>query len=59
MRSPKQHRDEEALALSIAERRGMKEVYLAARPYTRTPLEALEDYDMVTAEERAMFNQKS
>ena len=53
----KQYRDEEALALSIAERRGMKDVYLAARPYTRTPLEALEDYDMVTAEERRLFEE--
>lgn len=51
----KQYRDEEALALSIAERLGMKDVYLAARPYTRTPLEALEDYDMVTEEERELF----
>ena len=55
MRTPKQQRDEEARALSIAERLGMKDVYLAARPYTRTPLEALEDYDMVTAEERELF----
>ena len=53
----KQYHDEEALALSIAERRGMKDVYLAARPYTRTPLEALEDYDMVTAEERRLFEE--
>lgn len=55
MKKLKQYRDEEALALSIAERLGMKDVYLAARPYTRTPLEVLEDYDLVTAEERGLF----
>lgn len=55
MKRLKHYRDEETLALNIAERRGMKDVYLAARPYTRTPLEALEDYDMVTEEEREMF----
>ena len=50
-------RRQDEIALSIAERRGMKDVYLAARPYTRTPLEALEDYDMVTAEERKLFEE--
>lgn len=55
MKRLKHYRDEETLALNIAERLGMRELYETARAYANTPLEALEEWDLVTLEERAMF----
>lgn len=46
---------EERLARVIAERHGMLGDYLAARRNGLSPLEALEEWDLVTDEERRQF----
>ena len=45
--------DEKALA--IADRYGMRKEYLEARKFGLEPLEALEDWDLILPEERALF----
>lgn len=43
------------IAMAIADKYGMRKEYLTARKFGFSPLEALEDWDMVTMEERKMF----
>ena len=46
---------EDRIALQIAARYGMTGEYKTARRHGHTPLEALEDWDMVRQEERHLF----
>lgn len=46
--------DEQAMA--IADRYGMRKEYLAARKFGFSPLEALEDWDMILPSEKELFN---
>ncbi|MCR5039759.1 MAG: hypothetical protein K6A94_10530 [Bacteroidales bacterium] len=45
--------DEKAMA--IADRYGMRKEYLAARKFGFSPLEALEDWDIIENNERYLF----
>lgn len=43
------------IALGIADRYGMRKEYLAARKFGFSPLEALEEWDLIRPEERNLF----
>ena len=43
------------IAMAIADKYGMRKEYMAARKFGFSPLEALEEWDLVTAEERKLF----
>ena len=53
-----QRKEQDRIAREIAERYGMLKEYEAARKGGFSPLEALEDWDLVKEEERKMFNNK-
>lgn len=44
------------IAMAIADKYGMRKEYLTARKYGLDPLSSLEEFDLVTAEERGLFN---
>lgn len=46
---------QDRIALRIAARRGMTHEYKTARRQNMRPLEALEDWDLVSEEERKLF----
>ena len=46
---------QDRIAMRIAARYGMTKEYKAARRNRQTPLEALEDWDLLLPEERALF----
>ena len=46
---------QDRIAMRIAARYGMTEDYKMARRHNLNPLEALEDWDLVTDEERKLF----
>ena len=48
-------RKQDRIAREIAAKYNMLEDYLAARRYGLSPLEALEDFDLIKPEERALF----
>lgn len=49
------HYHQDRIALQIAARRGMTDEYKTARRHGLSPLEALEDWDLVQQEERHLF----
>lgn len=46
---------QDRIAMRIADRYGMTREYKIARRHHLTPLEALEDWDLITPEERELF----
>lgn len=58
LRKYRQRKAQDRIAREIAARYGMLKEYEAALKGGFTPLEALEDWDMVTEEERMVFNNK-
>ena len=46
---------QDRIGMKIAARHGMTEDYKMARRHNLNPLEALEDWDLVTDEERKLF----
>ena len=59
MWNPSRHKNryfhQDRIALGIAARYGMTHEYKTARRHRLTPLEALEDWDLVKPEERHLF----
>ena len=51
----RQRKEQDRIALGIAERYGMRQQYFEARKHGLSPLEALEDWDLVTEEEKKKF----
>ncbi len=51
----RQRKEQDRIALGIAKRYGMRQQYLEARKHGLSPLEALEDWDLVTEEDRKKF----
>lgn len=51
----KKRRKQERIAREIAARYNMVEDYRAARRFGLSPLEALEDFDLIKPEERKQF----
>lgn len=51
----RQRKEQDRIALGIAERHGMRQQYLEARKHGLSPLEALEDWDLIRPEERELF----
>lgn len=50
-------RRQDEIALGIARRYGLEKLYLEAREQGLNPIEALEEWDMMTTEERALFEE--
>lgn len=48
----------EEKALAIADRYGMRKEYLAARKFGLDPLSALDDWDLIRPEERALLEKE-
>lgn len=51
----RQRKEQDRIALGIAERYGMRQQYLEARKHGLSPLEALEDWDIIENNERYLF----
>ena len=49
------HYHQDRIAMRIADRYGMTHEYKTARRHRLSPLEALEDWDLIKAEEYKMF----
>lgn len=52
-------RRQDEIALSIARRYGMEQQYQEARQQGLSPLEALEDWDLIRPEERHLFEENT
>ena len=55
MKKRSKYRQEDRIAMRIADRYGMTREYKTARRNGLTPLEALEDWDLILIEERELF----
>ena len=55
MKQNSKHLSQDRIAMRIADRYGMTYEYKTARRNGLTPLEALEDWDLIRLEERELF----